>query len=63
MEELKKKDEEIRRLRNHSKKLLDEVKRLKQEKKNYQIKMKQGSWMENLPKDLKRKFARRLRNP
>jgi hypothetical protein len=33
---LKKKDEEICRLQNHNKKLLDEVKRLKEEKKNCQ---------------------------
>jgi hypothetical protein len=30
---LKRKDEEICRLRNHNKKILDEVKRLKEEKK------------------------------
>jgi hypothetical protein len=34
-EELKKKDEEICRLRNHNKKILDEFKRLKEEKKHY----------------------------
>jgi hypothetical protein len=33
---LKKKDEEICRLRNHNKELMDEVKRLKEEKNNYQ---------------------------
>ena len=35
-EEVKMKDEEICRLRNHNKTLLDEVKRLKQEKKHFQ---------------------------
>jgi arginine/glutamate-rich protein 1 len=35
---LTKKDEEICRLQKHSKKILDEVKRLKEEKKNYQNK-------------------------
>jgi hypothetical protein len=33
---LKKKYEEIGRFRNHNKKLLDELKRLNEEKKNYQ---------------------------
>ena len=36
MEDLKKKDEEICRLRNHNKKPIDEVKRLKEERKNCQ---------------------------
>jgi hypothetical protein len=36
MEELKNKDEEICRLQNHNKKVLDEVRRLKEEKKHCQ---------------------------
>jgi hypothetical protein len=38
MEELRKKNKEICRLINHNKKILDEVKRVKEEKKNYENK-------------------------
>jgi hypothetical protein len=33
------------------------------ERRIIKIKKKIRSWMKNLPKDLKRKFVRRLRNP
>jgi hypothetical protein len=62
-EEFKKKDEEICRLRNHSKNILEEVKRLKEEKKHGQNQEKTKILDEETTKRLEKEIYKRLRNP